>query len=150
MTSLSRLDRMIPWYFVAFFLVVLAVNGVMVMLAVRTHTGTVTDHPYEKGIAYNQVVQAENSQEKLGWKAQMILDGETLNVVLKDARGNTLSPNSLTVRFVRPTQDGMDFEVTPRNGKAQVRLPARGLWEMRLFATVGGTNYQQSKRVIVQ
>lgn len=71
MSALTKRDKLIPWYFVLFFVVIGAVNAVMVTLAVRTHTGTVTDHPYEKGLAYNKVVDAANAQEKLGWKSDI-------------------------------------------------------------------------------
>ena len=143
-------DRWIPWYFVAFFLVVAAVNAVMVTLAIRTHTGIITEHPYEKGVAYNAVVSQEAAQEKLGWKGAIALQGDVLTFVLHDASGAVLHPSGAVAHMVRPTQGGMDFDVTLKDGAAHVAFPVHGIWDVRVFATVGKTTYQQVKRVVAQ
>lgn len=148
--TLSRRDKIIPWYFVMFFVVIALVDGVMVTLAVRTQTGTITDHPYEKGLTYNKVVNAESTQEKLGWNAAIALDGTTLTVTLKDAQGKMLHPETIRAEFVRPTQSGMDFEATLKDGPNAIDFPAEGLWEIRVFCQVGTTTYQQAQRVVVQ
>lgn len=150
MNSLSRKDKLIPWYFVAFFVVIFIVNAVMVTLATRTYTGTITDHPYEKGLAYNNVIAAEKAQEQLGWKATIELNDSLLSVVLYDENGNELVPQKVTAHFMRPTQAGMDFEMELKDGKANVKFPEKGQWEVRIFATVGEHSYQQAKRVLAK
>jgi len=50
-------DRMIPWYFVLAFLVVFAVNGVFVYLAVSTKHDLVVENAYENGVNYNEIVR---------------------------------------------------------------------------------------------
>lgn len=150
MSMMTQKDKWIPWYFVLFFVIVATVNAIMVTFALTTTTGTITDHPYEKGIAYNRIVEAEQKQEKLGWKAQIELKGTTLQVVLKDAKGLLLKPEKLVAHFTRPTQDGMDFDVPLTNGQAQVHFPIPGNWEVRVFAVVGKDTYQQSKRIIAE
>lgn len=149
MSTLSRKDKLIPWYFVMFFTVIIAVNAVMITLAIGTSTGTVTDHPYEKGIAYNRVIQAEEAQEKLGWKADIELNGNKLHVALYDADRKAIPVERMTARFIRPTQDGMDFEVPLTQGDAEVSFPAKGLWEIRVFAQANGHTYQQAQRITV-
>ena len=150
MTALTRRDRWIPWYFVLFFLVIACVDGIMVTLAIRTNSGIVTDHPYEKGLAYNQLIRAEAAQKKLGWKADIEFNGSVLHVSVQDAAGNRLVPDHMTARFTRPVMQGTDFEVVLQNGTAKVSLPGKGLWEIRIFATLDQSTYQQSKRVVVQ
>ena len=54
--------RHVWWYFVAFFGFIAAVNAAMVTIAIRTHSGVVSEHPYEEGLAYNAVVHAEKMQ----------------------------------------------------------------------------------------
>ncbi|MEQ1705902.1 MAG: FixH family protein, partial [Rickettsiales bacterium] len=71
------------WYFVAFFGFIAAVNAVMVTLAIRTHSGVVTEHPYEKGLAYNQVVEAEKNQQKLGWNGDVKYENGNLYFSLR-------------------------------------------------------------------
>ena len=143
-------DRWIPWYFVLFFVVIGVVNAVMVTLAIRTHTGMVTEHPYEKGLAYNEVVAAEAAQKKLGWKGEINVSKDTLYFNLRDANGKPLKVENASAHFSRPTQAGMDVDVPLTNGQAQMDLPVKGLWEVRVFAKHGDKTYQQSKRVVIE
>ena len=148
MTAVLK-SRSVLWYFIAFFGVVAAADATMITLALRTNSGIITDHPYEKGIAYNRVVAAEQAQEKLGWKAIIALDKDVLQVHLQDAKGKELIPDSMTAHITRPTQSGMDFDLNIKNSKAPVTFPVPGLWEVRIFANVGAQTYQQSQRMVI-
>lgn len=150
MTTLPRRDKWIPWYFVMFFVAIALVDATMVTLAVRTHTGTVTDHAYEKGLAYNRVVAAEATQEALGWKASITLTGKQLRVLLRDSNGAPLQAQSIKAHISRPTQAGMDFDVALKDGQATIDFPLKGLWEIRIYALANGHSYQQSQRVVVE
>ncbi len=154
--TLHKNDRLIPWYFVLFFLVIAAVDGTMATLAVRSQTGTVTDHPYEKGVAYNKIIAAEQQQESLGWNAAIRWqDGQqpgagALQVTLTDAHGKPITASKLTAHFSRPTQAALDMDMAIANGKpTPVTLPAPGLWEVRIYAEADGKQYQQAKRIVV-
>ena len=50
-------DRIIPWYFVMAFAVVFIVNGIFILFATGTHTGLVTENPYEKGLDFDHIVK---------------------------------------------------------------------------------------------
>ena len=167
--------RRVWWYFVTFFGFIASVNAVMVTLAIRTHSGIVTEHPYEKGLAYNQVVEAEEAQEKLGWKGVIFLlppqgggrEGgivaetvqaspyppvgkEILHFTLKDKSGGVITPDKATAHVTRPTQQGMDFTIELKGAETRVSFPEKGLWEVRINASVGDKKYQQSKRIVVE
>jgi nitrogen fixation protein FixH len=143
-------DKWIPWYFVAFFVFIGIVNAIMVTLALDTRTGIVTEHAYEKGLAYNDVVSATAAQDALGWKGEIILADNTLQFILRDAEGKTLTPDTLKATITRPTSEGMDFAATLTEGKAMLTFPQKGLWEIRVFATLGAHQFQQAKRVVVK
>ena len=64
-------DRWIPWAFVAFFGVVLAVNAVMIWVAFVTWPGLETTSAYQKGLAYNRTLAASQAQEALGWRVDV-------------------------------------------------------------------------------
>lgn len=147
-TGLPLRDRIIPWYFVMFFSVIIAVNLVMAHFAYKTRPGLVTDHPYEKGIAYNKIVAAEEQQEKLGWKADIEYRDGALLFRLQDRHQQALKPEKVTASFYRPQHDGMDFDVALTGDKTPVKLPAPGLWEVRVDGTYQGTHYQQHKRIV--
>lgn len=143
-------DKIIPWYFVMFFVFIALVNAVMVTLAVRTNTGIVTDHPYEKGLAYNQVVEAEKNQQKLGWNGDIKYENGNLYFSLRDKENKSLSPQKTIATITRPTQAGMDFTVELKDRKSPISFPVKGLWEVRVDATHNNVHYQQSKRIVVQ
>lgn len=152
---LSTQGYRILWYFLAFFICLLLVDGGMVMLAISTQTGMVTDHPYEKGLAYNKVIQAATTQEALGWKGDIAFTqkgiGKGLVIVkIRDASGNAVVLENMKANIVRPTQAGMDFTIPLHNGIAEIVFPRKGLWEIRIYATKGHQAYQQSTRVIVE
>jgi hypothetical protein len=44
----------------------------------------------------------------------------------------------------------MDFSLDLQNGSAKIDFPAKGLWEIRVFATLGDKHYQQVKRIVVE
>lgn len=143
-------DRIIPWYFVMFFVVIALVNAVMVTLALRTHTGTVTAHPYEKGLAYNKIVAAAQQQQALGWKGRIDYRQGALHFSLQDRNQRPLIPEKATATLTRPTQSGMDF-TAPLTGEATpVTFPAKGLWEVRVDALNAGVHYQQTRRIVVE
>ena len=149
--------RRVWWYFVAFFGFIAAVNTVMVTLAIRTHSGIVTDHPYEKGLAYNRVVEAEKKQQELGWKSVIELRHSraggnklVLYFELKDKAGAIISPDKATATITRPTQSGMDFTLELKGAETAVEFPAKGVWEVRVDAQHGSVHYQQSRRIVVQ
>lgn len=147
-TALNR-DKWIPWYFVLFFAVVASVNAVMVTLAIRSYSGTVTEHPYEKGLAYNQVIAAADAQEKLGWKSEIGYEGGMLNFVLRDKAGARLTPTQAVASITRPTARGMDFTLPLKSAATPVTFPAHGVWEVRVDAEYDGHRYQHTRRIVV-
>lgn len=142
--------RRVWWYFLAFFGFIAAVNAVMVTLAISTHSGIVTEHPYEKGLDYNQVVEAEQQQEALGWKGIINYKNGMLNFTLRDKKNHIITPERATATITRPTQQGMDFTVELNGTATAVRLPVNGLWKVQVDAMHEGVHYQQSKRIVME
>lgn len=142
--------KRVGWYFVAFFGFVAAVNAVMVTLAIRTHSGAVTDHPYERGLAYNQVVQASAQQEALGWESEIYYINGMLYFELRDKHGKPIIPDNATALITRPTQQGMDFAVELKGVETPVDFPTTGLWNIRVDAMREGVHYQRSGRIVIE
>lgn len=152
-------DKWIPWYFVAFFTVVAMVDAVMVTLAVETQPGLVTEHAYERGLAYNDTVKAAGMQDALGWKGAITsrTEGEKtmLSFRLQDARGLPIISQHVSVDLMRPVQEGIDFTMPMTRDEAgeywaEAVFPARGVWQARVFVHDKGTRYQQSQRIVIK
>lgn len=136
------------WYFTAFFGFIAAVNAIMMTLAIRTHSGVVTDHAYEKGLAYNRVVEAKKKQEQLGWKGSVSYANGSLSFTLQDKDHSPIISEKAIATITRPTEQGMDFTLELDSAQTEVNFPAKGVWDVRVNAMVGDKTFQQTKRII--
>jgi nitrogen fixation protein FixH len=133
-------DKYIPWLFVAFFAVVFAVDGLMVSLALKTHTGVVTEKAYETGLNYNRILEDKRKQENLGWHLDMRTNSAGhIEVVAKDKDQTVIVGAKANVYLFRPTQEGFDqtvslIETQPGHYQATPNYPLKGQWQA--FVTI--------------
>ncbi|MCH2038403.1 MAG: FixH family protein [Rickettsiales bacterium] len=85
----QRRDKLIPWYFVMFFVFLAIVDGTFVTIATSTHRGLVTDNAYEKGLNYNETISAYDAQKNLNWDSTLHYEQPLLTFALKDEQGMT-------------------------------------------------------------
>ncbi len=137
------------WYFVAFFGFIAAVNAVMVTIALRTHSGVVTDHPYEKGLAYNDVIKAQEAQAALGWKSRIEYSADALILTLTDKDKQPIAWEKATATITRPTKKDMDFTLALTGTRTPITFPESGLWHVRIDVVHAGAHYQHSERIVV-
>jgi nitrogen fixation protein FixH len=148
----------IPWIFVGFFAVTIAVNGTMVWFAMHSWTGLETEHHWQEGIAYNSAIRGARAQEARGWQVGIDVrqtDGLKARVAvdLKDRYGNNLTNAVVTAKLIRPTSDGHDLTIPlayQGDGRygAEFDVPLAGQWDVRVVADHVAGDYQQVKRVI--
>ena len=155
----SPRDRWIPWYFVLFFVVLALVDGVFVTIALRTHSGVVTEHAYQKGLAYNHVIDAAEQQQALGWSGDIYLEQSSaqsqLFFVLKNQDDTPLEHAVVHAKMVRVTQQGYDVEyvlneLQPGSYSTTIQFPLPGLWEIRIVATWKNQSFQMHKRLMIK
>ena len=152
-----------PWIFVAAFLVVVGVNGIMITIAVTTFTGLETKDHFEKGVKYDQAIAGAKAQEALGWSDAFAFTADAskphaglIDVKMTDKAGNAITGLDIKALVVRPVQDGYDTEVTLRHLGAgryvgDIDVPLPGLWEIRLLAYgPKNANYQAVHRITVK
>ena len=151
----SPRDRLIPWMFVLFFLVVGAVDAVMVTIAVRTNTGLVTEKAYEKGLAYNDNLAAAAAQESWGWRTRAAIDGGRFVFNINDKDGKPLRAANVQVRITRPVSAGHDFNlslVEQADGSyaKQANFPMKGEWQAKVFVKWQDKQYQSTHMLMVR
>ncbi|GIK98133.1 MAG: membrane protein [Alphaproteobacteria bacterium] len=163
-----RRGRWYPWLFVAAFAVVIAVNGVMVTLAVDSFAGLDTEHPYERGLAYNETLAAERAQDALGWTVAFdavpagAAEGGARTVevtgAFQDRAGAPLTGLSVRALLRRPAAAGHDREVAlapqgPGRYSATAELPFPGQWELRIVASGehdgSAQSWQSTRRILL-
>lgn len=153
------IDRWLPWLFVLFFVIVFAVNGVMVYVAARSWTGIETRQPYIKGRDYNRTLEEVAKQKALGWTGAFAAHPDAqgsvrLDLDLTDARGKAVGGAQVTARFVRPTHEGHDFRITleDRGGgrySGVTHAPLPGQWDVRIQAEHPAGAYRLTHRIVV-
>jgi nitrogen fixation protein FixH len=150
-----------PYIFVGAFAVVLAVNAALYYFASSTFTGLFTDKAYEKGLAYNDALAAEEAQRRLGWTVEAeVTPGPAeagrrpadLAVRFADRDGRPVGGLTVSALLRRPTQAGHDLRVELRSlgpGRygAPVVLPLPGQWDLQVVATGGPADYRLNRRI---
>jgi len=156
-----------PYIFVGAFLVVLAVNVVLMFFATTTFNGLETRAAWEEGNTYNSQIAAEDAQKALGWQVAFASEPEAgaptaaeakparLQLVVRDADGNPVDGLAVEAEVRRPTQAGYDRKVRlepygPGTYRQVVDLPLPGQWEVRLVASRGDDAYRLRERFLVQ
>ncbi|MFC3052759.1 FixH family protein [Kordiimonas pumila] len=153
-------DRWIPWYFVAFFVVLIMISAGFVAIAVTTHTGVVTEHAYQKGLDYNDTIAAAEKMHHTGWAGTVTfnpvasaLEGNMV-FTLQDKAGKPVENAAVMASVFRPTQSGYDFAF-PLDARgagvysADVVFPLSGQWEVRFFAEKPDATFQMAERLVL-
>ena len=153
-------DHWIPWLFVGFFGLVLAANVVMIWLAVSTWNGLETENAYQKGLAFNQKLEAARAQAALGWTVDLELDPAgpepaAVEVQVQDRFGSFITDADVRVRLVRPTHAGHDVTTalahqTGGTYAALVDLPLAGQWDVETLVVSPRGSWRHTERVFVR
>jgi nitrogen fixation protein FixH len=152
--------RLEPWptAIVLFFVVVVAVNLLLVRFSQTSWTGLVTEGAYKKGLAFNKTLEAQQAQEALGW--EVLLDTSPLRVgaaghlrlSLRDRQGAPLPGAQIQGVLFRPVHQGVDQPFTMREEQpglynASLSVPMPGHWEVRLEMTAPAGHYRHVQRI---
>ena len=150
----------IPWLFVAFFAVVVAVNGAMIWLALSSWTGLAANQSYDKGLQYNRNLAAAQRQVALGWRPRLTARlvpgaGAEAELLLLDAAGRPVPDAQVVASFERPTSDAADFrvvmpEASTGDYRASFELPLIGAWNAHLTIRRGDDLYVHEQRLMLR
>jgi len=140
--------RKVLFMLVAFFGVVIAVNMVMMKLAILTLPGTDVDSAYSASLAYENEIAAAHDQDARNWKVDAHIQrsadgGATLQVEARDNSGKPMTGLKFHGRFERPTDRRADQPVTlaeTGNGiyRGSASLIAPGQWDLVLEGDAAG------------
>lgn len=151
----------IPWVYVLVFVPVIAVNVVLVRLALTSNTGLVTDRAFDTGQSYNAVIAAGARQETLGWQAAIEVQPAplpsaphrvTIAIAMTDQAGKPLSGLTVAGRVVSPVDpqpdvDAVLVETAGGRYREMIALPRGGQWELQLVASEGAARYAIQQRL---
>lgn len=154
-------DRWIPLTFVGAFAVVFAVNMAMVYFALSTWTGVTVERPYERGIAYNRVLDVAARQDALGWRVDHAFTSRgagtlagTLALEIRDRDSRPLDGLVLTAELLRPLERLAPIELAFGEREAgrhvaALAAPLPGQWDVRIVLTRGADRLETTRRIFV-
>jgi len=136
---------------VAFFLTVAAVDLILVTKAVSTFSGDTAD-AYRKGLAYNQTLEEQAVQDRLGWHEKRTFDSRTerLSISVTDENQNPVDGLRLEADIGRATTDVFDRHIALEslgNGiyGADVVGLSEGAWTLSVSALENGKVVYKSR-----
>ena len=129
--------RMVLFCLVAFFGIVIAVNAVMVRVAVSSFSGVETESAYKAGLSFKNDVAAAHAQDARHWSVNASLEqGETNRVVItaRDDKAGVIAGLKPDVRLAHPTDKRRDvplefIELTPGQFQSLTPMP-KGQWDL--------------------
>ena len=133
--------------FAAFFGVIVAVNAVFITLALETHSGVVVERPYERGLAFNEILEKARAQADIEYDVSY--EGGVLRLSLP------VTTAEVAALFMRQVKGGDDFEMVlaHRGGgvyEAVPEMPLPGAWRVRLKARWEKQTFQTVYELIAQ
>lgn len=149
-----------PWLigWMGLVLTVLAVNLVMVYLAIETNPGLVVEDYYDRGQDYEKTMFSKRANDP-GWHMkvdlpEVLVAGEHIPVHFSvvDKSGVPVVADSAIFYAYRPSDVTRDFSQAMQqeatglySTKAQFRL--KGVWDIMLAVTQGGEEYSIGRRI---
>jgi nitrogen fixation protein FixH len=124
---------------IGFFVVIFAVNGVMVHAAISTFSGVDTPSSYQAGLMFEGEVAKAARQEALHWQVDGTLrrDGggeAVLDIRVRDAQGEPVTGLTADARLAHPADERLDHVIpVARNGAGRFHGESRakpGQWEL--------------------
>ena len=147
----------IPSMFIAGFVIVFAVNGLMIWLAVASFSGLYSDHARDHGINYNAIVADQRARDALGWKVATSWqpDVQRMQLSLAQADGRPLTGARVSLELVRPAEKRalIDVSLTDLGDgqfAAQIDLPVRGNWDLDITVDANGEHFAVTRRVFLR
>ncbi len=133
-----------------FFAVVIAVDVLFTVIAVRTFPGEVSVTPYEDGLLYNKKLARLSEQAKLGWRAAAEPVGGTVVVRMRDASGGPLVGLTVKGKLQRPATEAGSADLVFQEAAPGIYVAQSGVrsgaWDLTLTAGDRGAKAFEAER----
>lgn len=149
----------IPWSFAGAFVVVVAVNVVLVLEASRSWTGVVTETPFDTGNDYNRVLAEAQRESALGWKVEAgagrLEDGQARIEVTVLVSPGAAAETDLDGTLLRPIGMHAPIPLSFRAvGDGRFEAVAKGIeagnWDLRLSVRGQGGDLHTTRRLYLK
>ncbi|RJR20261.1 MAG: hypothetical protein C4581_03515 [Nitrospiraceae bacterium] len=128
-----------------------------IIIGVKSFDGIVTEHPYEKGLMWDEIRHKEN---ELGWTVDVRMrksfagDNE-VEISVLDRNKRPLTVSKMDLHISRPTAATFDryFDIIPLGDGvflSRPDFPLSGYWDIRINVSSGEDALLFEKRVFVK
>lgn len=144
-----------PFAIVGLFFFTLLGGAITLWLALSSRSELIHPSPYERGLAFQEVIDARNVAASEGWKLQSSFDSDSAELVvrLSGRDGAPIVNARLFVRAAFPASSAHDWEAAltedPENPGRYVRKMTEiraGLWLMEYEIEVAGRKGLMSEK----
>ena len=147
--------RAVLVWLLGFFGLVVAVNTAFVYYAERSFPGLTDANAYERGLAYNRILDGAAQQRALGWRAvlSVVPESKALVLSLQDAAGKPIDDASVAADLDRPAEANNDRHVSlvlvaPGSYSAD-NVFTPGNWNVTVRVRRGEAMYVVEQRLLV-
>jgi nitrogen fixation protein FixH len=145
----------------AFFGIVIGVNGIMIALAIGTMPGLENEKPYRAGVTYNAEIEAARAQAGRHWTVASHVTRDALGraavrVDAHDSDGVPVSGLTVAVRLLRPTSQRGDHAITlgergPGTYEGEATDVGAGTWVVEIEAARASERlFRSHNRIIME
>lgn len=120
-------------------IIALSAVGGSIIVGVKSFDGIVTEHPYEKGLAWDEI---RNKEKELGWsvdigKGKFATGDNDVILSVFDKDGKPLPGASVSITISRPSTPAYDMNydaerIQDGSYRAAVDFPLHGNWDMAI------------------
>ncbi|MDF1721049.1 MAG: FixH family protein [Minwuia sp.] len=137
---------------IAFFGVIIAVNMLLMVMALTTDNGLVVKNSYVASQDFNRKLADARAQAALNWTVDIAHADATTTLTYRDADGQPLTGLHVRARIGRPVTDRDDRQVTLYEGAAGTYsfagLLPTGIWSIDAIAVdAEGRQFRQIFRI---
>jgi len=143
------------WGVILFFAVVIGLDTLFTVWAVRSFPGEVSETAYEDGLKYNRTIEARQAQAALGWTAEVEAGEQpgAVRVRLAGPNGVGLEGLRVSARLERPATAAETHALTLRQvapGLYEGAVAAgRGAWDLAIVARdARGNRFEAERRLV--
>ncbi len=151
----ARRSLWIPFVYVGCMMVVFVTNGVLIWKALSTFPGLTTDHAYEQGRLYNQVLEEAALQDAIGLRVAITYEGDRIQLAIVQKDGTPLEEARIEGRLARPLTDEfipLEF-VAAGNGHwyaiSAAPIPP-GQWNAQITTHVSAGKVETVQRLVLR